>query len=112
MTITIEEIHKLFTSLWDDLQTPESFPNNRPLLAHYTSIENLARIMEDDEIWFTNPLYMNDWEELRVGMIEGLTAFRENDAIKLACQSPKRYEIIQNAFNLLYQKFDTEHAFI
>src|SRR5687768_9747708 len=77
---------KVFETLWDDIKTEHTYPVKRPLLAHYTSIQTLERIMANDEVWFSNPLYMNDMEELRFGMQEGLAAFRSHSGIKEACK--------------------------
>jgi hypothetical protein len=55
-----EEIFKLFDPLWADLQEFDSFPTKRPLVAHYTSISVLEAILRNNEIWFSNPLLMND----------------------------------------------------
>jgi hypothetical protein len=40
-----------------------SFPAKRSLLAHYTSIPVLEAILRNNEIWLSNPLFMNDMEE-------------------------------------------------
>ena len=49
----------------------------RPLLAHYTSITTLKDILKRQEVWLSNPLFMNDLEELRFGIIEGTALFAE-----------------------------------
>ena len=51
-----DEIYDAFKPLWADISGSESYPDNRPLLAHHTSIENLENIMTNDELWFSNPL--------------------------------------------------------
>jgi hypothetical protein len=43
----------------------------KPMLAHYTSVENVEKVLRSDEVWFSNPLFMNDWEEMRFGIYEG-----------------------------------------
>jgi hypothetical protein len=68
------DINAAFAALWSDIQDGDSFPAVRPLLAHYTSISTLERILVNDEIWLSNPLYMNDMEELRFGLNEGASA--------------------------------------
>jgi Protein of unknown function (DUF2971) len=105
------EIHNEFQALWDDIQQATTFPEQRPLLAHYTSISTLESIMSKDELWFSNPLFMNDLEELRFGILEGAKAFRRCDAIRLACNTPQRYELILNEFERLLDQFSNEHAF-
>lgn len=98
-------------SLWADLREDDLFPRVQPLLAHYTSINTLEQIMGNDEIWFSNPLYMNDWEELRFGMNEGAAAFRNNVNVKNACKNDSIYGKLISHFDRLYYEFDTKHAF-
>jgi len=104
-------IYGAFHSLWEDVQSQDTFPIKRPLLAHYTSIATLERIMANDEIWFSNPLYMNDMEELRFGMNEGAYAFRRHDGIKQACKTPERYDRLLYEFDYKLNQFSNEHAF-
>lgn len=108
---TNDEIFRTFDSLWSDIRNSDSFPAKRPLLAHYTSISTLECIMANDEIWLSNPLYMNDMEELRFGIFEGAHAFRQNEAIKTACSTPERYNRLQDAFEQKLNQFSTEQAF-
>ena len=88
-----EEIGGAFGSLWSDLKAEESFPQKRPLLAHYTSIATLEGIMANDELWFSNPLFMSDMEELRFGINESARVIRQSQEIKEACGSQERYEL-------------------
>ena len=57
-----QEVLKLFEPLWADLKGDDSYPAKRPLLAHYTSMVVLEAILRDNEVWFSNPLFMNDLE--------------------------------------------------
>lgn len=97
--------------MWSDFDTENGFPAVRPLLAHYTSIAVFEQMMGNDEVWFSNPLYMNDLEELRFGMIEGANAFRANSDLKQACSDGASHEKLINYFNHLFNEFDTKHAF-
>ncbi|GAB1719258.1 MAG: hypothetical protein NTAFB09_09890 [Nitrosospira sp.] len=108
-----EEIYEVFDPLWADVENSTTYPTVRPLLAHYTSIATLERIMANDEIWFSNPLYMNDMEELRFGMNEGASAFHSHPAIKAACNGVNyiNYNKLLTTFDSQYHQFDTLHAF-
>ena len=66
--MTDDEIGKLFAPLFDDLRGEDCFPNRRPLLTHYTSIVGLEAILRTNELWLSNPLFMNDMEEVRFGI--------------------------------------------
>jgi hypothetical protein len=99
----------LAADLWSDMQ-PEPPPGRVPLLAHYTAIRTLERIAETGEIWFSNPLYMNDVDELRYGMALGLNAVRTHQGLRGACP-PDHYNALLDAFGQLYTAFDSETAF-
>jgi hypothetical protein len=93
--------------LWGDMQRE---PARLPLLAHYTSMVTLERIAETGELWFSNPLYMNDVDELRYGMTLGLNAVRTHPGLRHACP-PDHYNALLDAFGQLYTEFDNESAF-
>ena len=88
----------------------EPAPGELPLLAHYTSIGTLERIAQTGEIWFSNPLYMNDVDELRYGMNLGIHAVRSHAGLREACP-PAHYNKLLDAFDELYSAFDNESAF-
>lgn len=106
-----EDVGKAFESLWDDLEASELFPEKRLLLAHYTSIVTLERIMANNEFWFSNPLFMNDLDELAFGILESAKKIRENQNIKEACGTEERYRLFQSEFESYLEEFSAEHAF-
>jgi hypothetical protein len=67
--------------------------------------------MANDEVWFSNPLYMNDLEELRFGILESAQAFRQNELIKAACGSSERHNMLLQAFEYQFDQFSNKHAF-
>ena len=106
-----ETINLIHDELWTDVEHEKTFPAKRPMLAHYTTIETLEGIISNDELWFSNPLYMNDYEELRFGMLESERLFRENQDIIDACCSDERYVIVREHFEKLFSDFNQKHAF-
>lgn len=103
-----EKIHSV---MWDDLDAEGEFPTQRPLLAHYTSVAVLDAMMGNNEIWFSNPLYMNDLEELRFGMVEGANAFRTSQELKAAFRDDNAFNTMMDYFNNLFVAFETKYAF-
>lgn len=101
-----ETLHR---ALWSDLQAQPA-AGQLPLLAHYTSIGTLERIAQTGEIWFSNPLYMNDVDELRYGMNLGLHAVRTHGGLREACP-PDDYNALLDAFEALFTSFDNDSAF-
>ena len=67
--------------------------------------------MGNDEVWLSNPLNMNDIEELRFGMLEGANAFRSSPILKEACKDSTVHETLLKYFNQLLHEFDTQYAF-
>lgn len=109
---TDDELYQPFhEAVWADVMEADGFPNQKPLLAHYTSISTLNAIMSNDEVWFSNPMFMNDLEELRFGMNEGLQALFRSDTIKAACGDEQRHKVLVDAFVGYYNRFAEEHAF-
>ncbi len=105
-----DDIYDLFKPLWDDAETENSYPTVRPLLAHYTSITTLEQIMKNDEIWFSNPLNMNDMQELRFGIREASVAFRKHPAILQVC-GKEAYIKLVGAFDYYLDRFQNQDAF-
>lgn len=106
------DIYSTFAApLWRDVQNSDTFPEKRPLLAHYTSISNLEEIMARDEVWFSNPLYMNDVEEIRFVMLEGAQAFRQSECLRSVCGSSDRYFKLLHAFEFYFNEFSNKHVF-
>jgi len=69
----------------------DQFPVKTPLLAHYTSLDALEKILENNEVWFSNPLFMNDFEEVNFGVTYGVSAIRESRAIQDALGTSSRF---------------------
>jgi len=67
---------RLYTSI--ELRTSPEMPL---LLAHYTSVTVVEQILRNDEVWFANPLYMNDLDEMRAGV---LTRYRDLPRVRQA----------------------------
>jgi hypothetical protein len=94
-----------------DINDLEFLIEKRPLLAHYTSISVLEKIMKTGEIWLSNPLFMNDLEEVRFGLQQGARLFLQSEAVTQVCGTTARYNRIKHAFSHFYNQFDLEHAF-
>jgi hypothetical protein len=67
--------------------------------------------MKSDEIWFSNPLVMNDLEEVRFGVLEGMRLFQASGAVNRACKTSERTHILKHSFSHYYKEFDEQHAF-
>lgn len=104
------EITKLFAPLFAGLDGEDTFPKKRPLLAHYTSVAVLEAILRDKEVWFSNPLFMNDMEEVRFGINGGANLFLSSSEIESSCETKQRFELLKAAFNHYYNTFANEHA--
>lgn len=109
--MTDQEILQKFSSLFIDLDDFQYLLTKKPLLAHYTSIHALEKIMRNEEIWFSNPLFMNDLQEIRFGIQHGIIAFDKLRAeVTGAAGTLDRFKLIESAFMRYYREFDTNHA--
>jgi DUF2971 family protein len=105
-----QKIAALFEPLYGDIAADEQFNIKKPLLAHYTSISTLEAILRNEGIWFSNPLFMNDMEEVRFGINEGFNQFIVSDEIEKACESRERFEKLKYAITHFYNVFANDHV--
>jgi Protein of unknown function (DUF2971) len=94
-----------YNGLYSRIQTRTS-PDEPLLLAHYTSVEVAEKILRDEELWFANPLYMNDLEELRAGIVLGSQLFPEF-AVQAGAESSRNRRLVE-AFNHCMAHLATE----
>jgi hypothetical protein len=74
--IEIAKIIEPYNALYSSIETKTD--RNKPLLlAHYTSVQVIEQILRNDEVWLANPLYMNDLDEMRAGILLGSQLFPE-----------------------------------
>lgn len=100
----------LTTALWSDFEVENDFPSKRPLLAHYTSVSTLEKIVSTDQVWLSNPLYMNDLEELRFGMNAGADDFRSSQHLAQVCESSEKHAFLVKTFDELFSNYDSNHV--
>jgi len=90
--------------LYSDLDTPNDYPNSRPLLAHYTTLENIERIITSEQMWLSNPLLMNDLEEVRFGVLNGMEIIRSSKELHDALGNDDRrrlfFDTLESAFDV------------
>ena len=95
---------------WSDINLQDDFPARRPLLAHYTSMSTLESILCGKQLWLSNPLYMNDLEELRFGMNVGSHRLLGDNRIRQECPSDESYAYLIDAFHRYYSEFNEAGA--
>jgi hypothetical protein len=106
---TDTQVWALFQPLWDDQPKEDNFFERRPVLAHYTSTSSLEKIVASNEIWFSNPLFMNDVEEVLFGIDEGTRAFLGHSGISEAFGP--NHQKFGDALLQEHRRFIEAHAF-
>ena len=105
-----QEIYALFNPLFDEFSVRlDAGP--LPLLAHYTSITAMEKILRDNQLWFSNPLFMNDLQEMRFGMNHGSMRLRLPSLLLNAAETQPRATILGQAVASYFQSFDDNEAF-
>jgi hypothetical protein len=105
-----QETMKVFLPLWSDLRPEDAFSAKKPLLAHYTTIQTLEKILTTNEVWFSNPLFMNDYEEVRFGIIQANEIVLSSLRLLDACRTQERAALFKNSFANLFDRFANEHV--
>ena len=81
-----------------------------PMLAHYTSLDALQKIVCGGEIWFSNPLLMNDHEEVRWGILQGAAAVEQSPMLRISLKGV-RYQIFTQGFRQAVIDYGDAHLF-
>ena len=89
----------VFDELYKQFGTMGIVQDNPPLLAHYTTIDTLEKILRDEQLWFSNPLFMNDFQELRFGISTGANIFLNSPEVRDSMQSTSRADLIFGEFS-------------
>ncbi|MBB6249521.1 DUF2971 domain-containing protein [Nitrospirillum iridis] len=107
------EIQKLFYEHYDSIANLAAMEARPSLLAHYTSLSAIECILKSNEIWFANPLFMNDFQEVRFGFIEGRNLVdRELMALaQVSDDARRRVPIFLNAFMHYFKDYDENRLF-
>ena len=107
----MDTIHEIIQkSLWRDYDDELEFPSQTPLLSHYTSLQNFDCIIDGQELWFSNPLNMNDSDELIFGMNQGTVEFRRNAALIKACGTEEVFVCLLRILDYHFNHFDKNHV--
>jgi hypothetical protein len=104
------EIVRLFDPLLARFATLDRLAKGPPLLAHYTSIRVAESILKNSEVWFSNPLFMNDLQEMRFGLNEGSRLFADTQLQKRAGGTDARAVILNHSYFHYFNEFDNNQA--
>lgn len=100
-----------FDALFYEIDEDETFREERPLLAHYTSLEVVQSIIANNEFWFSNPLLMNDLEEVMYGLKEARSLVIGSDIIRKTFNKPESADIFFKNFDDYFFEFEKSNAF-
>src|SRR5438045_2630094 len=106
-----QALWSLFQPLYADIVEDDNLYVKKPLLAHYTSLDALEKILTSEEVWFSNPLFMNDIEEVRFGILHGASALRSSGAIRKALTTDTRHKHFADSLDYAIEYFEREHLF-
>lgn len=107
MTSDVFDYKGYFEPIWADLRPADQrFPRFRPLVAHYCSITTLEAVVRNEQLWFSNPLFMNDYEELLFGLTYSRNRFLQNTSVRNAFKTTERYDKFRKQVLWIYDQFD------
>jgi hypothetical protein len=89
--------------LYSDLDMTRQFPKQKPLLAHYTNLGTLESILENEQLWLSNPLFMNDYQEVAHGVHFWLNSIRSHKPLFESLKADDRWSVFDQR---LRENFD------
>lgn len=105
-----KKIMETLNKIYDDIDKNDHFPSQRPTLAHYTTLQVGESILKDKQFWLSNPLYMNDYEELAFGFREGNRLVNGSEELRSAFSDSKTYLKFISAYNSYAKTFEDKEA--
>lgn len=106
-----DEVSEEFKPLYAEFEQNDVWvKGERPLLAHYTSVETLEKILSNEELWLSNPLFMNDLDEMRFGLTRGKAFFDQTDLEKECGLDSAAADQLRSHFNNYYEEYESTHA--
>jgi hypothetical protein len=67
-------------------------------------------VLEGNQLWFSNPLLMNDLQEVRWGVLEGTRLALTDEGIAAACNSQEMLKLLQEFIERYLSEFEGDHA--
>ena len=107
--INAQQVHVIASKLaplYNRFFQADIIQRDKPLLAHYTSLEAAEQILKNHELWFSNPLFMNDWEEMRFGIQQGIALLQRTSYLRDALQTDERVQLFGESFASWYEQLD------
>ena len=102
--MTPEQFNASFQSVYERFGSIDTIRAKPPLLAHYTTVDTLEKILTTEELWFSNPLIMNDLNEMRFGILNGVELFNTSQKVRDAVGNPNRANILLESSSSSYPK--------
>jgi Protein of unknown function (DUF2971) len=108
-----DAFNEAIESLWTDLEPGGDLRESQPLVAHYTSISTIEKILTNEEIWFSHPFYMNDTQELWHNMglcqkaLEEECSHVQNDP--LSQQAMDQIKLLRYAFHEIVKFYEQNY---
>lgn len=108
--MTNDQIGEIFQAWWlkADEGDFEWLKDNRPLLAHYTSIDVAEKMLQHEKIWFSNPTYMNDHSEMVYGINKATHLFLNHEKMD-TFPIPNFKDIVMHIYEYYISEFETKH---
>lgn len=105
-----ETYNRIWERLTEDLADVPDISNEQPLLSHYTSIYVVEQFLAKRCLWLSNPLNMNDFQEVRYGVNEATNSIMTNELLIRAFRNENDYSLFIEAFRKLYEEYGTHEV--
>lgn len=105
-----QEVHARFSPILQDLLPADTYPHTTPLLAHYTTMTVLEGMARNNEVWLANPLFMNDVDEVRFGIENGMHVVRDSKRLAESLGTDERRNVFFKALEEIYLAMAEQHV--
>lgn len=101
---------RLWEVLTSELSEIHDITNTKPLLVHYTNMHVVESILKNSVLWLSNPLLMNDHQEVAFGIHMALNEALASQSLRESFLSEESYRKFLNILNRLYNDYGSHEV--
>ena len=109
--MTNEMTLSLVALLNSDLASASGATQRKPLLAHYTSMDTLEKIVRNHELWLSHPLLMNDYEEVNHGISLAVQNILASGSLRAVLKTPERLQLLHHSLAFYVAHYQEKFLF-
>lgn len=105
-----DQYERLLSLMFGDISEYRDITTHKPLLAHYTTMPVVDSILRNPCLWMSNPLNMNDYQEVGYGIHLTLSEVQASQEIRTSFRNEDAYGEFLSQLSHMYEEYGTNEV--